>query len=134
MYKIILAILILGFTTTNAFAASVYYNGSGFPNSYMNNGFFPPNRYQRPYGPPPPPPRYYNYTRYPRYYAYNNCPYYNDYGYRCRPLRPRNAYYTKTTTKAIPISRFDKNFQTTSTNKIVTCNGITYYGKTSACQ
>ena len=147
MHKIFLTILIIGFTILNANATtSVIYNSAGqpigmrnfsanpFPNIYRRQ-ILPPNPPNLNNGYPPPQPRY----RYPRVYsyypAYNSCSSmcsycpYDYYPRRCQ----RNTTVTKKTTAA-PISRFDKRYQTSSSNKIVTCNGITYYGSTNACQ
>lgn len=145
MRKILLTILIIGFTILNANATtSVIYNNAGqpisineIPNSYQNfyNRPMPPN-INNGYPPPPPPAPRYRYPRVYSYYpAYNSCiDAYSYYPYKCYPRRnPKYVTKTKTTT-ATPISRFDKRFQTTSSNKIVTCNGITYYGSTNACK
>lgn len=147
MHKIFLTILIIGFTILNANATtSVIYNSAGqpiemrnfsanpFPNIYRRQ-ILPPNPPNFNNGYPPPQPRY----RYPRVYSYyptyNSCSSmcsYCPYNYYPRRYQ-RNTTVTKKTT-ATPISRFDKRYQTSSSNKIVTCNGITYYGTTNACQ
>lgn len=148
MQKIFLTILIIGFTILNANATtSVIYNNAGQPiavndfssNSYpniYNRQILPPPKFNNGYPPPPPPQQRYRYPRVYSYYpAYNSCiDAYSYYPYQCYPRnRQKNTTTTKTTT-ATPISRFDKRYQTSSSNKIVTCNGITYYGATNACR
>ena len=147
MRKIFLTILIIGFTILNANATtSVIYNNAGqpiamnnfssnpYPNIYNRQMPPPPPNFNNGYPPPPPQPRY-RYSRVYSYYpTYNSCSGYSYYPYDYYPRRcTRNTTATKTTT-ATPISRFDKKYQTSSSNKIVTCNGITYYGATNACQ
>lgn len=57
---------------------------------------------------------------------------------RTRNRQARMRQYISTSASKInhPVSRFDKNYQlsSNSSNKSVTCGGITYYGATNACR
>lgn len=143
MKKLVLSLLVIGFTCQSVFAVQqIFYNNAGTPLYGSNNYRFRP----------PVPPVYGRpYARYPKRYArpvtsfarparpVRRPPYYH-YGYQ-NPwdyMYPYNSYYVNTSAKITekePLSRFDKNYVIpNSMQKKVSCGGITYYSSVNPCQ
>lgn len=55
---------------------------------------------------------------------------------RNRRARMQRRYIISSSASKTPISRFDKNYQisTSTPAKSITCGGVTYYGSTNACR